>query len=237
MTTKLRLQPHLSATNELTHDDVIKWKHFLRNWPFVRGIHRSPVNSPHEGQWRGALMFSLICAWIKGWVNSRVAGDLRCICPLWSHCNAQGRTTCTTSMSQNCWKFKYIFLLNKMNSAQQGLTYHHKCTLFSLNNVNVTPDIPHGSVCLNSAPTGPGYNWNDRSDCSAGNETWIFQLTALRWMAEISWNDGTVSWRRKSLRLAAQLSGNFVKCIKVLQKISHATFDQNVLLRICVFLL
>ena len=45
----------------LVHDDVIKWKHFPRNWPFVRGIHRSPVNSPHKDQWRGALMFSLIC--------------------------------------------------------------------------------------------------------------------------------------------------------------------------------
>ena len=44
------------------HDDVIKWKHFPRYWPFVRGIHRSPVNFPHKGQWRGALMFSLICA-------------------------------------------------------------------------------------------------------------------------------------------------------------------------------
>ena len=31
------------------HDDVIKWKHFLRNWPCVRGIHQSPVNSPHIG--------------------------------------------------------------------------------------------------------------------------------------------------------------------------------------------
>ena len=59
------------------HDDVIKWKHFPRYWPFVRGIHRSPVNSPHKGQWRGALMFSLICVWINGWVNNRAAGDLR----------------------------------------------------------------------------------------------------------------------------------------------------------------
>ena len=59
------------------HDDVIKWKHFPRNWPFVRGIHRSPVNYPHKGQWRGALMFSLICVWISGWVNNREAGDLR----------------------------------------------------------------------------------------------------------------------------------------------------------------
>ena len=42
------------------HDDVIKWKHFPCHWPFVRGIHLSPVNSPHKSQWRGALMFSLI---------------------------------------------------------------------------------------------------------------------------------------------------------------------------------
>ena len=52
-------------------------KHFPRYWPFVRGIHRSPVNSPHKGQWRGALMFSLICVWINDWVNNREAGDLR----------------------------------------------------------------------------------------------------------------------------------------------------------------
>ena len=55
-----------------------KWRHFLLYWPFLRGIHRSPVNSPHKGQWRGALMISLICAWINGWVNTCEAGDLRC---------------------------------------------------------------------------------------------------------------------------------------------------------------
>ena len=60
------------------HDDVIKWKHFPRNWPFVRGIHRSPVNSSHKGQWRRPLMLSLIWVWINGWVNTRDAGDLRC---------------------------------------------------------------------------------------------------------------------------------------------------------------
>ena len=60
-----------------TYDDVMKWKHFPRYWPLVRGIHRSPVNSPHKGQWRGALMFSSIYAWINRWVNNREAGDLR----------------------------------------------------------------------------------------------------------------------------------------------------------------
>ena len=62
---------------QLVNDDIIKWKHFPRYWPFVWGIHRSPVNSPHKGQWRGALMFSLICAWTNGRVNNRDAGDLR----------------------------------------------------------------------------------------------------------------------------------------------------------------
>ena len=65
----------LSVRN--SHDDVIKWKHFPRYWPFVRGIHRSPVNSPHKGQWRGTLLFSLICARINCRVNSREAGELR----------------------------------------------------------------------------------------------------------------------------------------------------------------
>ena len=57
------------------HDDVIKWKHFSRYWPFVRGIQRSPLNSSDKG--RGALMFSLICTWTNSWVNTRDAGDLK----------------------------------------------------------------------------------------------------------------------------------------------------------------
>ena len=63
--------------DRISHDDVIKWKHFPRYWPFVRGIHRSPVKSPHKDEWRGALTFSLICAWINDWINNREAGDLR----------------------------------------------------------------------------------------------------------------------------------------------------------------
>ena len=61
----------------LHHDDVIKWKHISRYWPFVWGIHRSLGNSPHNGQWLGALMLSLICAWTNGWANNWDADDLR----------------------------------------------------------------------------------------------------------------------------------------------------------------
>ena len=61
-----------------SHDGVIKWKHFPRYWSFGRGIFRSSGNSPHKGQWRGTLMFSLICAWTNGHsLNNRDTGDWR----------------------------------------------------------------------------------------------------------------------------------------------------------------
>ena len=70
------------------HDDVIKWKHFPRCWPFVCGIHRSPVNSPHKGQGREALKFSFIYA-----LNKRLSKQSWCWWfetssrSLWRHCN------------------------------------------------------------------------------------------------------------------------------------------------------
>ena len=44
---------------------------------FGRGIHLSPVDSPHKGQWRGAFMFSLIYTWTNGWANNGDAGEVR----------------------------------------------------------------------------------------------------------------------------------------------------------------
>ena len=67
--------------NSDLHDDVIKSKHFPRYWSFVRGTHRSTVNSPHKGQWRRALMFSL-CP------NKRLSKQR------WLHCNG--------------WQIKYV---------------------------------------------------------------------------------------------------------------------------------
>ena len=57
--------------------NVIKLKQFPLNWPFVRAIDQSRWIPPHKGQWRGALVFSLICVWINGWVNNLEADDLR----------------------------------------------------------------------------------------------------------------------------------------------------------------
>ena len=78
------LSPHKKYSASLAeavlitkHDEVIKWQHFPSYRPFVMS-HWSLLNSSHKGQWRGALMFSLICAWINASINNREAGDLRC---------------------------------------------------------------------------------------------------------------------------------------------------------------
>ena len=57
------------------------WRHQMQTFSALLAICAGnspvPVNSPHKGPWRGALMFSLICVWINGWVNNCEPGDLR----------------------------------------------------------------------------------------------------------------------------------------------------------------
>ena len=93
------------------HDDIMKWKHFPRYWPFVRRIHRSPVNFTHKGQLRGALMFSLICVWINSCVNNCEVGDWRRQSrSLWSHCNVPGLTYVMITVPI-LWHAKSVFRL------------------------------------------------------------------------------------------------------------------------------
>ena len=56
------------------------WRHQKEEFPALlalcEGNHRSSVDSPYKGQWCGALMFSVICAWTDDWVTNRDAGNL-----------------------------------------------------------------------------------------------------------------------------------------------------------------
>ena len=54
-----------------------QWKHFTSYWPFVRGTTGHRWIPLTKGQWRGALMFSLICAWTSNWANNQNDGDLK----------------------------------------------------------------------------------------------------------------------------------------------------------------
>ena len=61
------------------HTYISWWRHQMGTFFALLAFceENSTVKSPHKGQWRGALVFSLIYAWTNGWVNNRDAGDLR----------------------------------------------------------------------------------------------------------------------------------------------------------------
>ena len=128
----------ISLLKYLNHDDVIKWRHFPHYWPFVWGIHRSPVNSLHKDQWRRVLMFSLICAWRNCWVNAQEAGDL-------SHHAHYDITVMTLRPTQSClvhsvlqvlghlqlqcWSQSYNFILQWCS-----MTSHRLGAIFKISN-------------------------------------------------------------------------------------------------------
>ena len=116
----------------MRHDDVIKWKHFPRNWPFVREIHRSPVNFPHKGQWRGALMFPLIYAWINDWVNNHEAGDLR----------------------RQHGHYDVIVMITAFN-------YYHPADTWHDNNVTITSKKKVAIMCLIYRYLNKNYHWRN----------------------------------------------------------------------------
>ena len=75
---ELPYNPNTTGHNETLYT---WWRHQMETFSALlalcAGNSPVPVNSPHKGQWRGALMFTLICAGINDWVNNREAGDLR----------------------------------------------------------------------------------------------------------------------------------------------------------------
>ena len=59
-----------NASNEILNTHKLPWwRHQMETFSALLALW--------VGQWSRALMFSLVCAWINGWVNNREAGDLR----------------------------------------------------------------------------------------------------------------------------------------------------------------
>ena len=118
-----------------SHDDVMKWKHFPRYWPFVRGIHRSPVNSLQRPVTRSFDVFidlRLNKRWSKqswGWPFET---PLR---PLWRHCNGKHRfpTEQLTSVEWTDWG-QQISITSWIWSSEYVITYHRKaeCCFWSM---------------------------------------------------------------------------------------------------------
>ena len=76
----------------------------------------SPVTGefPHKGQWRGGLMFSVICACINSSVNNRKAGDLRRRHAHYDvtamHCRANVFNHCCANFLKTSNKFAFLFI-------------------------------------------------------------------------------------------------------------------------------
>ena len=66
------------------HNDVIKWKHVLRYWSFVRGIHRSPQRASSAELWR----FFDVC------LNKRLNIQREAMTVVWRHCNDFSSSSC-----------------------------------------------------------------------------------------------------------------------------------------------
>ena len=76
--TKFRLihdasRPQGQSLNDLPINEPFNYQTIQGgvNWAICAGNSPVPVNSPHKGQWRRALIFTLISARINGWLNNR----------------------------------------------------------------------------------------------------------------------------------------------------------------------
>ena len=69
------------------HNDVTIWKHFPRYCPFVRGIHRSPVDTPHKGTVARTFDVSLLSVWTNCWTNTRLSVIRDVMAVFWRHRN------------------------------------------------------------------------------------------------------------------------------------------------------
>ena len=113
-------------------EDVMKWKHFPRYWPFVLEINWLMVNSPHKGQRRGALILFFICTRTNGWPNKM--NRLWFETPsrfLWCHCNA-------TLHATPCFTGPYCY---RTPSSAPGV-YRTLLSQFGLQNMTYTTRYP-----------------------------------------------------------------------------------------------
>ena len=162
------------------HDDVIRWKHFPRYWPFLRDIHRSPVKSPHKGQWRGALMFFLNGRLSKhswGWWLEAPSN------PLWRHSNGMIVIPgFSVPHSDQCHNSRFFFpesefagkqwhLMIRWNGFHWRQSQRRNCWYcFHPKTRNDLAEVSHGTRCHLVC-----WNWN-RCDriWRLWNESWRF---------------------------------------------------------------
>ena len=107
-----RMHACIWAMAPCVHDDVIKWKHFPRYWPFVRGIQRLPVNSLHKGN---MLLNKRLNKQSWGWWFEPPS------CSLWHHYNLLTKNA--RSLLLIAWAAK---MCSTFKSHDQEVKVHHR---------------------------------------------------------------------------------------------------------------
>ena len=130
----------------LQHWTVAWWRHQMETFSALlalcAGNSPVPVNFPHKGQWRGDLMFTLICARINDWVNNREAGDLR------RHLDHYDVSVMAKWWELTCWYWYQNDYLEKLLSqiGYISLPYHDS---YLDQYVNSSPSGQNGRLCAN----------------------------------------------------------------------------------------
>ena len=83
------------------YDDVIKWEHFPRYWPFVRGIHRSGEFPSQRPVMRNFDVFFDRCLNKRSSKQSRRRWLATSSLSLWRHCNGRWGNRMIATVSVN----------------------------------------------------------------------------------------------------------------------------------------
>ena len=188
-----------------SHDDVIKWKHFPHHWPFVRGIHRSPVNSPHKCQWHSSfdVFFDLrlikrLSKHSRGWWFETLS------CPLWRHCNEHIYYGCFVNAYLHLDEMKYISMIKFdslwLHCKQSCKHWYHDANMWARDYQGRKKSMLSGSK--DTEPTVKLYNDFPPID--------ILQYLSTRWLFD-GWIAVALQWHHMSV-IAPELTGNSTVC-------------------------
>ena len=147
---------------QLMHDDVIKWKHFPRHWPFARGIRRwqFPAQRPVTRSFDVFFDLRLNKRLSKqpwGWWFETPSH------PWWRHCNV----ICCLSFKLCCYHccvpFKLIFYQINIGIYKQNTSAHHDSVIdlsvyFADISLIISPQVVKTRYC-HKATCSPNFLW------------------------------------------------------------------------------
>ena len=112
------------------HDDVIKWKHFPRYWPFVGGNPTVVGRFPSQKPVTRSFDFFLWSAWTNGWANNRwFETPLR-----WRHCNVT-KSNCLSWLSLMLFQYNRVWnpwisiYTTSFDFTTRRCIYEHSCQM------------------------------------------------------------------------------------------------------------